>query len=167
MKNKRLSENYWPLQPNRWKKEKTWIEQYQTLRKIRPFTLIFDQRSQTTRQVKFRFCEKATHFRQIRIPTTVWSTLTNKQHKHRQNRKLNWPVSTKSISLNCHKFGTSIRESLLKSCHVMTQKSSFSQCILQYKNKILNTSIRNILKYHYQYSFSNNTCPVSVFYRNT
>ena len=41
------------------------------------------------------------------------------------------------------------------------------QCMLQYPNKILNTSIENILKYHYQYGFSNNTGPVSVFYRNT
>ena len=39
--------------------------------------------------------------------------------------------------------------------------------MLQYPNKILGTSIGNIMKYHYQYSFSNNTCPVSVFYRNT
>ena len=58
---KRLSENYWPLQPNRWKREKTWIEQCQTLRKIRPFILIFDQRSRITRQVMFRFCEKTTN----------------------------------------------------------------------------------------------------------
>ena len=42
-----------------------------------------------------------------------------------------------------------------------------SQCMLQYPNKVLNTSIVNILKYYYQYSLSNNTGPVSVFYRNT
>ena len=41
------------------------------------------------------------------------------------------------------------------------------QCMLQYQNKVLNTSIGNILKYHYQYGFSKYTCPVSVFYRNT
>ena len=37
------------------------------------------------------------------------------------------------------------------------------QCMLKYPNKILNTSIENILKY----GFSNITGPVSVFYRNT
>ena len=40
------------------------------------------------------------------------------------------------------------------------------QCILQYPNKILNTSIGNILKYHYQYGFSKNTGPVSVFFKD-
>ena len=41
------------------------------------------------------------------------------------------------------------------------------QCMLQYPNKVLNTSIVNILKYHYQYDSSNDTGPVSVFYKNT
>ena len=41
------------------------------------------------------------------------------------------------------------------------------QCMLQYPNKILNTSIENIPKYHYQYGFPKITGPVSVFYRNT
>ena len=44
---------------------------------------------------------------------------------------------------------------------------SMYQCILQYPNKVLNTSIVNTLKYHYQYGLSNNTGPVSVFYQNT
>ena len=41
------------------------------------------------------------------------------------------------------------------------------QSMLQYPNRILNTSIGKILKYHYQYGFSNNTGPVSVFYKDT
>jgi hypothetical protein len=41
------------------------------------------------------------------------------------------------------------------------------QGMLEYPNKILNTSIGNILKYHYQYGFSNNTGPVSVFCKDT
>ena len=45
-------------------------------------------------------------------------------------------------------------------------KGSLDQCMLQYQNKVLNTSIGNILKYHYQYGFSKYTCPVSVFSRN-
>ena len=46
-------------------------------------------------------------------------------------------------------------------------RQSSDQCMLQCPNKILNTSIENILKYHYQYGFSKNTGPVSVFDRNT
>ena len=46
-------------------------------------------------------------------------------------------------------------------------ESTLHQYMLQYPNKALNTSIVNILKYHYQYDLSNNTGPVSVFYRNT
>ena len=50
---------------------------------------------------------------------------------------------------------------------VLTECSTENQVMLQYQNKVLNTSIGNILKYHYQYGFSKYTCPVSVFYRNT
>jgi hypothetical protein len=45
--------------------------------------------------------------------------------------------------------------------------STMVQGMLEYPNKILNTSIGNILKYHYQYDFSNNTGSVSVFYKDT
>ena len=43
---------------------------------------------------------------------------------------------------------------------------TFKQCMLQYPNKALNTSIVNILKHHYQYGLSNNTGPVSVLFIN-
>ena len=39
-----------------------------------------------------------------------------------------------------------------------------AQCMLHYPKKVLNISIVNILKYHYQYGSSNNIGPVSVFY---
>ena len=55
-----------------------------------------------------------------------------------------------------------------ENCHFLTPAPLCPyQSILEYPNKILNTSIGNILKYHYQYGYSNNTGLVSVFFKDT